>query len=213
MFSFLFLTQFSFSQTIEEKLEVLKRENDSLKIELEICRNSPALTLLNLENRILNTPSQKTEESWEEFREMKLGEIKDKSVEKYKVALSITESTDRFLLLCDSTKKEMIVRTGGYDQTKKIPIIGYKDKEIIDKVLNQEGKGNLIKSKIEELRQDYLLINIDSKSFVKKIVLTTDNWIPENYKGLPLAIIFPVLNQIQLDAKTSEKAVLEYLNE
>lgn len=208
----LLLSQYSIGQTMEEKVELLKRENDSLKLELENCLNSPARTLLDIEQRILNTPPQKNEESFEEFREKTLGEIKNKSEEKYRIAQSIIESTDEFLLLCNSIKEEMIERTGGYDETRNIPIIGYKNKEIIGKVLIEEGKGEIVKNRIKQLRQKYLSVIDDSKYFTEKIILTIDDWKPEKYVGLPLAIIFPTITQRQTDAKNSEKIILEFLN-
>ena len=115
---------------------------------------------------------------------------------------------------------DLVAKAGGkdpnYDGDR--PIL-YKDKEVTNQFFLVEGKGKLLKSKIDATRQKILSFIAPSYQlqFSKSIPLTTDenlgrnmSWVDMKFKDMPVAAVLPMLTKWISDASSSERIVLDY---
>lgn len=206
------------AQTLEEKVRILEEENEHLKRELAKCKG------VHLSNLLNNIETQKYPEepnySREELHEIILQKIRTKSENKYEIAIEIIKQTDRFLKFCEDITSEMIERSGGLDTIKNRPK-GCRNKDIVNKVLMEEGKGIVLKKNIIQLRAEYIRIVKNNTYYMERITLdeptiafyqeADSSWEAYNFKNMPLCGLMPLLANFKNKAKKSEIAVLQYL--
>lgn len=205
-------------QSNKKKLEQLEAENDSLRAELLKCQNAPMQRL----TETLDSPKfgEKPYFGREELHVKLLPQIKAKSEEKYGKALNIIISTDAFLKYCEALKTELAQRTGGLDANGQP--LGARDNKMPSLFFIEEKRGAELKSKMETQRAVYTNAVQENSFYLPRIILrveplpdnsTAKTWEEFKFKGMPLAAVFPILSKIQSDAKASEAAVLQFLNE
>lgn len=197
----------------------LQRENDSLRIELLKCKGAPLQRL----TESLDSPKfgENPIYSREELQAKLLPQIRLKSEEKYNAALNAIAATDRFIEYCEAAKLELFERTGGLDP-KTGQMAGARNKEIPTKFFIEEKRGAELMGKITELRALYLKSIQNDPNYTSRITLNIEavpsesrakSWEAFKFEGMPLAAVFPILGKLESDAKGSEAAVLQYLNE
>ncbi len=205
-------------QSLEKRVLLLQRENDSLRLELEKCKTDPfqRLTQYRENDRFAETPNY----SRTELRAKLLPQIKSKSAEKYATAQNVITRTDSFITYCDGLLTTLISRTGGLDSVQKRPV-GMRDKQIGTQFFITEKHGSELKSKIITLRNYYIKMVNGNQDFERRISLDLGilpqkpdtSWEEFKFKAMPLAALLPILGKYRADAITSETAVLQYLNE
>jgi len=214
LISVLFLCQLSAMATGQTQ-EQLQREVDSLRVELAKCRNEPFQRITkSLEDK---TYPETPEYTREELQVRLLEQIKGKSPEKYATALEAIGHTNRFIQYVADLKQGLLDRAGGRDSLERNPA-GYRDKKIATVYLVDEKRGIALKAAIADLRSTYLGYLSGNADFEKRIVLAVEDtagkpWEQYKFQGMPLAAILPILGKYQADAKSSEIAVLQFLNE
>jgi GldM N-terminal domain len=120
----------------------------------------------------------------------------------------------------DAINDDLIAKAGGMDTnySGQRPVL-YKDRNIPKQLFIIEGKGSLLKNKIDTTRQQILNF-IDAKYIAelsKLIPLTTDDsysnnmtWWDRKFKDMPVAAVMPSLTILKHDANTSERIILDY---
>ena len=215
----LFALSILHGQNAKKKLKILQKENDSLRLELQKCQSGPFQRL----TESLESPKfgENPIYSRAELQAKLLPQIKLKSGEKHAIAVNIIASTDQFLAYCEAIKAELIQRAGGLDPNTGQPM-GMRDKKIPTEFFLDEKRGAELKQKIDDLSSEFLKAIQDNPYFVPRIVLHTESlpaettrksWEEFKFKAMPLAAIFPMIGKYTSDAKASEAAVLQYLNE
>jgi len=220
--AFLLLLVFPFiplsCQSAKKKIERLQTENDSLRLELQKCQNAPMQRL----TETLDSPKFGENPNYgrEELHAKLLPQIKAKSEEKYGKALNIIISTDAFLKYCEALKTELTQQTGGVDANGQP--IGARDNKTPTRFFIEEKRGAELKAKMEAQRAVYINAVEENQFYLPRIVLqveplpgntTAKTWEEFKFKGMPLMAVFPIIGKIQSDAKASEAAVLQFLNE
>jgi len=198
-----------------QTLQQLRREVDSLRLELAKCRNEPFQRISQiLEDK---TYPETPEYTREELQVRLLEQIKGKSADKYATALEAIGHTNRFIQYIAELKDGLLLRAGGLDSLERNPA-GYRDKKIGTVYLIDEKRGVALKTAIADLRSTYLGYLSGNPDFEKRIVLVIEDtqgkpWEQYKFQGMPLAAILPILGKYQANAKSSEIAVLQFLNE
>ncbi len=218
VFFLLFLTMHLSCQNLEERVQILEKENEQLRKKLEDCQSSPFIKLADhLENEKLGENST---HSREELHTILLEDISKKSTESAAVAKAVIKKTDDLLNYCELVKDNLIQRTGGIDPIRNRPK-GCLDKNIGTELLIVEKKGGELKEKITILRDEILKIVGESPTYSNRITLKIDPFPKEKYNSweeykftkMPLCAILPMIANIKAQAKESEIATLEYLKE
>lgn len=214
----LFCSGLIIAQTLEERIKELEKENAELKRELEDCKSLPLIRALNnVENqKFTETPKY----SRKELHTIFLPKIKKQSEKKYNSAKDIIEKTEAFILFCESINNDLIERTGGLNPSNQRPK-GCYNKEIVNLVLVQEGKGAELKEKIILLKDEFLKIVAPNPYYNERITLGVepfpkgkfDSWEAYNFTDMPLCAIMTTIASFKSKAEASEIATLQYLKE
>ena len=220
----IFIFSMGFTQNCEDEIARLKQENDSLRAEINTWEENPSLKIEKLFKQLNSELGENTQEkvaNTDETRLDLLAKIKEKSEANYEKALLIHEQTDKFVHFLEEVKKEMVNRTGGMIDSKPGKPVGYRNKEITKIVLIEEGKGKLIRAKIEELLLNYTPYFYQNPTLKSKVLLDLSleeveqsgkTWEELHFEHMPLAAIFPLFRKFMNDATYSEIMILEYLN-
>ncbi len=132
------------------------------------------------------------------------------------------------LLIDESGDKNGTVGDGDYREVQGVTELkGKKNKDVTTRLLVDEGRGEEIKTKIEEYRAKFLELidEEDREAWEKEISLAIDDetwrnsrrkkkhgsWSAFNFRQMPLAATMPIFSKFKNDAKSTEAAVLNYL--
>ena len=200
------------AQSPKQKLKQLQRENDSLR-----------LALINCQSGSMESPKfgEKPVFSREELRAKLLPEIQRKSAEKHRTALNIIALTDQFLQYCNGIRDTLITRSGGLNPNTG-QAIDPRNKQVATQYFVEQQQGLKLQEAIVALRGNYLKAIQQDPIFTPRIVLMLDtvpsnssakNWPEYKFKQMPLAAVLPIIGKYQADAKASEAAVLQFLNQ
>lgn len=211
-----------------------------------------AMLALNVSAEIINAffmidrgieGSNKVIDSSNDFTQIALEKNAEQDQEKYgklvDAANQIRQISKEFNDYITDLREEMVEETDGYypedDAKHGGHPKGYKNKDVTTRVLVDEGKGEEVKQKILDTRQQILDIvnklkgtegtNINDETIAeleKSITLNiSDDWETKvkkpiswshfTFNQMPLASIFPIFRKFQNDMKSSEAAVLNYL--
>jgi len=126
--------------------------------------------------------------------------------------------TKTFYEYVGELKEELIEVSGGYDEEGKLK--GMKRKEPTTHLFLNEGKGDILENKINEVREAMLAL-IESegdRDFLSKVLplelqeipadSDKDTWAQFTFQQMPVAAVLPMLSKFQNDAKIAESALL-----
>ncbi len=165
---------------------------------------------------------------------IRTGAKKTKALAKYADRIDDVRTTSKeFVDYVEGIKEHLVEMGGGMmkDVTGKQTYKGLKNYDITTRYLtgpnHNDGEGEVLKGKIEAIKAKFLTF-IDEKdqgSFASKIPFSIDDeswknnkgnkkasWSDYNFGHMPLGSVMPILTKFQNDAKSSEAAVLNYLN-
>lgn len=200
------------AQSKKQKIKQLQQENDSLR-----------LALINCQSGSMDSPKfgEKPVYSREELQTKLLPEIQQKSAEKHRNALNTIALTDQFLKYCDGIRDTLISRSGGLNPNSGQPIAP-RNTLVATQFLVEQRHGVELQEAIVSLRREYLQGIQQDPFFTPRIVLALDTvpsnssaktWPEYKFKQMPLAAVLPIIGKYQADAKASEAAVLQFLNQ
>ena len=198
-----------------EKIEKLQATVDSLERELENCRQSTAFIFLQLAEREREYPETKFY-TVEERREELMEKIRDLDDETYEIGTSIFEKVDSFTLFIDELKNELVIGSGGVDD-RGYPI-NKSDKVVVNKILIEEGKGDLLEYNMRTLRTDFVE-NLGPDFDVEKLSFGMiefpekhSSWAEFKFTNMPVVAVLALLSQIRGNAQTAGLIVLEHIS-
>ena len=114
---------------------------------------------------------------------------------------------------------DYITTSGGVTKLK-----GEKNKDVTTRMLVYDGKGEELKSKLNEFRNQMIALAdeedrgsfgneipviVDDETWTKK--LGVKNWSEFNFKQMPVQATIPILRKFQNDVKSTESSFLNYL--
>ena len=126
--------------------------------------------------------------------------------------------TKTFYEYVGELKEELITISGGYDEEGKLK--GMKRKEPTTDLFLNEGKGDILENKINEVRTAMLNLieNESERDFLSKVLplelqpipedSDKDTWAQFTFQQMPVAAVLPILTKFQNDAKIAESALL-----
>lgn len=127
------------------------------------------------------------------------------------------------IALIDTLKTQMINESGGFETTKRghKKLKGKANKTVVNKIMLEEGHGNIIEAKINSTRATMLsMLHLIGNSEKGGISLKLNSeraldrklsWAEYKFRNIPLVAILPSITKIQTDTKNSMKYLLEEL--
>ena len=141
--------------------------------------------------------------------------------ESYKEKAKQAQSAaSEFYEMVEKMKAEMVEAAGGIDEDN-MPV-RKADKDIPTRLLVLEGRGEMLKNKVLETRENLLSLIDDpaaKTSIAKAIPLKINeipagsdkkNWAQFHFQQMPVAAVMPMLTKFQNDVKVAETAILNH---
>ena len=129
---------------------------------------------------------------------------------------------DAFVAYVDSLHAELFAAAGGPAPGRPDTPKDIRNKEITTRLFVEEGKGEELKTRIEQTRAALIGLAPRSKrkALSKKMPLLIEplprhssarNWVEYKFKQMPVAAVFPILGKLRADARTSAELVIQSL--
>lgn len=134
-------------------------------------------------------------------------------------ALKTQQITSAFVEYIEGIRKGLFEKAGGPNPKMPEQPKDIRNKDITTKMFVNDGLGDQIKAKIEELRGEYVKLVDNDPVEVAKLSLAIEeiptnskakSWSELKFKQMPVSAVFPLLGKIQSDARSSATAVLNY---
>lgn len=134
-------------------------------------------------------------------------------------ATSVMELSGTFYDYVEELKQTIIEEAGGLDETGQA--VRKTDKDITTRMLVNEGKGNELQQKVQEVRVQLLdLLEEEERNVlqaaiplnIRELPQKTDkkDWAQFTFQQMPVAAVLPILSKFQQDVRISETVLLNY---
>ena len=136
--------------------------------------------------------------------------------EKADAILTLTET---FYDYVEQLKQNLVREAGGLDESGQA--VRKTDKDIPTRILVNEGRGEELKQKVIEARNDLLqLLDEEERTVLKNAIPLNlkkvpkkkkkKNWAQFTFQQMPVAAVLPILSKFQQDIRISETVLLNY---